>query len=106
MIILECCPPFQPKPKLTRLWGGWHFIWLWFGFHYAAHSLNDFVEAAVKMGREQQSADADGEKVKAETPDPQERWDGWPLPPAIAGNLHVDAKVEPVNLNVDETQKG
>lgn len=66
MIILECCPPFQPKPQLKRLWGGWHFIWLWFGFHYVAHDLNDFVDAAVRMGREQESESRNGASVKSE----------------------------------------
>lgn len=64
MIIFECCPPFQPKPKLRPFCGGWHFIWLWFGFHYVAHTMNEFVETAVELGRQESvKASANGQSV-------------------------------------------
>lgn len=59
MIMLECCPPFQPRPKLHRFSSvGWHFIWLWFGFHYVNATFNEFIHEAVTMGREEAAAAA------------------------------------------------
>lgn len=56
MIVIECCPPFQWKPKFRRFGPRhWRIIWAWFGFAYTHYGLVEYVDrisrAAVDLER-------------------------------------------------------
>lgn len=48
MIMIECCPPFQPRPSVHRWMTGWRFMWGYIAVTWVRFDLNGFLEAITK----------------------------------------------------------
>lgn len=50
MILLECCPPFQWKPKFSHFGDFRRWMWGWFAVTLAPYDINELIEGIAKAG--------------------------------------------------------